>query len=46
MIFSHRLEPNHALQEYINTPFCIYENEDEEVLCVDCGQCKEEYDDL
>ena len=46
MIFSHRLEPDHALEEYVRTPNCIYETEDEEVLCVECGQCKEEYDDL
>ena len=41
MIFSHRLEPDHTLEEYIRTPNCIYETDDEEVLCCECGQCKE-----
>lgn len=41
MIFGPRLEPNHDLEEYLNTPNCIYETEDEEVLCCECGQCKE-----
>ena len=36
-----RLEPNHHLEEWINTPDCIYEVEGETVLCVECGQCKE-----
>ena len=45
MIFSHRLEPNHELEEYLNE-YCLYQTEDEEVLCCECGQCKEEYDDL
>ena len=46
MIFGPRLEPDHHFEEYINTPNCIYEVDGEEVLCVDCGQCKKEYDDL
>lgn len=41
MIHGPRLEPNHALEEYLNE-YCLYQTEDEEVLCVDCGQCKEE----
>ena len=40
MIFSHRLEPNHHLEEYLNE-YCLYQDGDEDVLCVECGQCKE-----
>lgn len=46
MIFGPRLEPNHDLEEYINTPSCIYEPEDEEVLCCECGQGKEACEDV
>jgi len=29
-----------------NVPLCIYQDEDEPVVCVDCGDCDKEYDDL
>lgn len=45
MIFSHRLEPNHALEEYLNE-YCLYQDGDEDVLCVECGQCKEACEDV
>ena len=40
MIFGPRSEPNHSLMEYLNE-YCLYQTEDEEVLCCECGQCKE-----
>lgn len=40
-----KLEPDYDLEEYLNY-FCLYQNEDEDVVCVECGQCKEDYDDL
>ena len=40
MIFGPRLEPDHAFEEYLNK-MCLYQDGDEEVLCVECGQCKE-----
>ena len=40
MIHGPRLEPNHALEEYLNE-YCLYQDGDEDVLCVECGQCKE-----
>ena len=40
MIYGPRLEPNHALEEYLNE-YCLYQDGDEDVLCVECGQCKE-----
>ena len=46
MIYGPRLEPNHDLEEYINY-YCLYQTTDEDVLCVDCGECgKEEEDDI
>ena len=45
MIFGPRLEPDHDFEEYLNE-YCLYQDGDEDVLCVDCGQCKEDYDDL
>ena len=46
MIFGPRVEPNHYLLEYVafegdgadfvQTPYCIV---DEDVLCVECGNC-------
>ena len=37
-----RLEPDHFFEEYLNE-YCLYQDgdEDEDVLCVECGQCKE-----
>ena len=53
MIFSHRLEPDHHLQEYlafdgddtdfIQTDFCIYDEDGETVPCVECGHCEDKY---
>ena len=43
MIHGPRLEPNHALEEYLNE-YCLYQDGDEDVLCVECGQCKEAQD--
>ena len=50
MIFSHRLEPDHHLEEYIRfdgddedfiqTDFCINATE-EEIPCTLCGGCEE-----
>ena len=49
MIFSHRLEPDHHFEEYINSdcddadfiqPLCI-NTEDSEVPCTRCGTCEE-----
>lgn len=45
MIFSHRLEPNHHLEEYLSE-YCLYQDGDEEVLCCECGQCKEACEDV
>lgn len=35
-----RLEPDHFFEEYLNE-YCLYQDGDEDVLCVECGQCKE-----
>jgi hypothetical protein len=40
MIFGPRCEPNHSLMEYLNE-YCLYQDGDEDVICVECGQCKE-----
>ena len=45
MIFGPRLEPNHALEEYLNE-YCLYQDGDEDVLCVECGQCKKVCEDV
>ena len=51
MIFSHRLEPNHQLEEYIcfdgddadfiQTRHCTEHPDDPEAICERCGFCED-----